>query len=68
MNKFLDGYKTSLAGIGGILTAVGYFLTEGLKDGFQFSDIATLLAAVAASLAVLGIGGKLQKLIEAIKK
>ena len=68
MNKFLDGNKTKLAGLGAILTAVGYFLTESLKDGFQISDITTLLAGVAAGLAVLGLGGKLQKLIDAIKK
>ena len=68
MNKFLDGYKSSLAGIGTILTAIGYFLTEGLKDGFQIADITTLAAGVLAGLAILGIGGKLQKLIEALKK
>ena len=68
MNKFLDGYKTSLAGVGGILTAVGFFLTEGLKDGLQVGDITTLLAGIVAALAVLGLGGKLQKLIEALKK
>ena len=68
MNKFLDGYKTSLAGIGAILTAVGYFLTEGLKDGFQIADLTTLLTGVLAGLAILGIGGKFQKLIEALKK
>ena len=68
MNKFLDGYKTSLAGIGTILTAVGFFLTESLKDGFQISDITVLLTGIMAGLAILGFGGKLQKLIEALKK
>lgn len=68
MNKFLDGHKTKLAGLGTILTAVGYFLTESLKDGFQIADLTTLLGGIAAGLAVLGLGGKLQKLIEALKK
>ena len=68
MNKFLDGHKTKLAGIGSILAAVGYFLTEGLKDGFQIADLTTLLAGVAAGLAILGLGGKFNKLIDAIKK
>lgn len=66
MNKWLDGYKSRLAGIGGILAAVGYFLSEGLKDGLQLSDIVTLLGGVAAGLAVLGLAGKLNKVIEAL--
>jgi len=68
MNKFLDGQKTKLAGLGTILTAVGYFLTESLKDGFQIGDVTTLIAGVTAGLAILGIGGKFNKLIEALKK
>lgn len=68
MNKFLDGQKTKLAGLGTILTAVGYFLTESLKDGFQIGDVTTLIAGVTAGLAILGIGGKFNKLIDALKK
>ena len=68
MNKFLDGQKTKLAGLGTILTAVGYFLTESLKDGFQIGDLTTLIAGVTAGLAILGIGGKFNKLIDALKK
>ena len=68
MNKFLDGQKTKLAGLGTILTAVGYFFTESLKDGFQIGDLTTLIAGVMAGLAILGIGGKFNKLIDALKK
>ena len=68
MNKFLDGQKTKLAGLGTILTAVGYFLTESLKDGFQIGDLTTLVGGLAAGLAVLGLGCKIQKLIDALKK
>jgi hypothetical protein len=68
MNKFLDGNKTKLAGLGAILTAIGYFLTESLKDGFQISDLTTLATGIIAGLTVLGLGGKLNKLIEALKK
>lgn len=64
MNKWLDGHKTKLAGVGGILTALGYFLTTSLADGFQFSDLVTLFGGISAALAVLGLGGKLNKLME----
>ena len=68
MEKFLDGQKTKIAGLGAILVSVGNFLTTGLADGFQFSDLTTLLTGVVAGLAVLGLGGKLNKLIDTLKK
>ena len=68
MNHFLNGQKTKIAGLGTILTAIGYFLTESLKDGFQISDLTVLATGVLAGLTVLGIGGKLNKLIDALKK
>lgn len=68
INKALDGKKTLLGGIGGILTVLGYFLTTGLADGLQIADIVKLGAGLSAGLAVLGFGGKLQKLIDAVKK
>ena len=68
MNNFLNGQKTKIAGLGTILTAIGYFLTESLKDGFQISDLTVLATGVLAGLTVLGIGGKLNKLIDALKK
>ena len=68
MNTFLNGHKTKIAGLGAILSAVGFFLTEGLKDGLQINDLTLLLAGVSAGLTVLGLGGKINKLIDAIKK
>ncbi len=66
INKFLDGKKTLLAGIAGF----GVFLTSittQLSDGFQASDIQPILVAFMVFMAIFGIGGKLQKLIDATK-
>ena len=67
MNKFLDNHKSKLGGVGLILASLGYFLNQGLADGFQFSDLTTLLAGVASGMAVLGLAGKLHKLLEVFK-
>ena len=66
MNTWLDGKKTLFGGIGIILSAVGYFLSTSLSDGLQINDVLTLLTGVAGGLAVLGLGGKLQKVINAL--
>lgn len=68
ISRWLDGKKTLLSGIGAILVTVGTFLTTGLSDGFQWSDLNALGAGLVAGLGLLGLGGKLQKLIDAIKK
>ena len=67
LNTFLDGKKTLIAGIAGLLTTIGAFLTS-LGDGFQFSDLQTLGVGLVASLGLLGLGGKLQKLLDVVKK
>lgn len=66
IKKFFDGKKTILGAIGVILAALGYFLTTGLADGFQFSDIITLIRQASEGLIALGLGNKLFKLTAAI--
>lgn len=66
MNKWLDGKKTLIAGIGGI-GALLTVISNQLADGFQpMADLQPILIAFAAVMAIFGFGGKLQKLIDAI--
>ena len=67
INKWLDGKKTIIAGFG----AVGAFLVVlagALQDGIQTSDLQPVLISFATAMAIFGFGGKLQKLIDVLKK
>jgi hypothetical protein len=66
INKWLDGKKTLLGGV----AAFGVFLTvvaNQLQDGIQMADAQPILIAASAVLLAFGLGGKLQKLIDALK-
>lgn len=66
VNKWLNGKKMFLGGI----AAVGVFLTvvaNQLQDGIQVSDAQPILISLSAVLLAFGLGGKLQKLIDALK-
>ena len=65
INKFLDGKKGTIAGMALILGSLTTFLNM-LSDGLQLNDIAILVKGLGAGLMVFGLGGKLQKLIEAL--
>lgn len=62
MARSLDGYKTTIGGIGLILVGVTglighYYPDAGLPD----ADMETSLGYIAAGFTALGIGGKLEK-------
>jgi len=65
INKWLDGKKNLIGGIAGLCTTAGLFLNS-LQDGFQLTDLKVLGIGFAASMVALGLGGKLQKVIEAL--
>lgn len=67
MNQWLEGKKTLLASIAGFLTTAGTFILS-LQDGFQIADLQILGVGIFASLGVLGVGGKLQKIVEALNE
>ena len=57
----MSGWKTYLAGIGGILTGLG-MIGAGLQaKPYDFDQIQNGAMAVFASLGVLGIGHKIEK-------
>jgi len=57
--KFLSGYRTILAGFGAIGLGV-YLLTEGkIEEG---------AASITAGLMAFGLGGKLDKVADAVKE
>lgn len=65
--KFLDGYKTKIAGVAGILwglAMVGKALAAGDVDPKSIWDG---VLVVIASLGTLGVGGKLQKVVDAMQ-
>lgn len=65
INKWLDGKKSLIGGIASGLTTVGAFFLS-LQDGFQTADLVSLGSGVAATMAILGLGGKAQKIIDAL--
>lgn len=70
MNKiteWLGGGKTLLAFIGGVAT-FALVVVNALSDGFQFPDLQVIGAGLAALLAVLGLGHKAERILEALKK
>lgn len=65
----MGGYKTILAGIGGILAGLALVAKAFTGEApVEFNQIWEGIVAIIASLGLLGLGGKLQKLIETIKK
>lgn len=67
MNEWLNGKKTIIAGIAAALTGLGTAVGT-LQDGFQMADLQVWGIALTAVMAIFGFGGKLQKLIDALKK
>ncbi len=66
INKWLDGRKTLIGGIGLLLVAVGTYFSAGLAaHGFNIGDLLTCVKAASVAMVSLGFGGKLQKLIDA---
>ncbi len=63
----MDGWKSKTAGIAGILGSLAAIATAIAHDPIDFTMIWGGVTGVIASLATLGIAGKLQKLINAIK-
>lgn len=66
INGWLDGKKTALAGSVALLGAISGFLVL-LQNGLQVNDLVVLVKSLASSLMIFGFGGKLQKLIDALK-
>lgn len=68
LNKWIDGKKTIIGGIGIILTAIGTYFSSGLAShGFNIADLLAFLKVFSAGMITLGFGGKLQKLLEALQ-
>lgn len=65
--KFLDGYKTKIAGVAGILCGLA-MVGKALAAGeIQPKDIWDGVLVVIAALGTLGVGGKLQKVVDAMQ-
>jgi len=60
----LDGYKTTIGGVGLILTGLagllGYVFPD--QEGLPKMDVETVLTTVSAGFVALGFGGKAEKL------
>lgn len=60
--KKLDGYKTKIGGVGLILVGVTGIIGQIFPDqGLPVMDLETAFGAIAAGLAALGIGHKVEK-------
>ena len=60
--KSLDGYKTTIGGVGLILVGVTGLIGHYWPDtGLPDMDIETSLGYVAGGFTALGLGGKLEK-------
>ena len=66
ITKFLDGKKTIIAGISAALTALALAIGS-LSDGLQLADLQVWGGAITAIMTIFGLGGKLQKIINALK-
>ncbi len=63
----LDGYKTKLAGIGGLLLGLSMVAASLGTGAVHGQDILNGVLVALGGLATLGVGGKLQKFIDAVK-
>ena len=66
MNTFLDGKKTLIGGIGVILTAIGGLCAAIAAHGFNLADALVALKLAAGGIIALGLGGKIQKVLDAL--
>ena len=64
--KFLAGYRSQLAGVGALLSGLTLIVLAAAGD--PRGDVKTGVEAVVAGVAVLGLAGKSQKIIEASGK
>ncbi|NIQ92431.1 MAG: hypothetical protein GWN93_27000 [Deltaproteobacteria bacterium] len=62
------GWKTYLGAIGAMLTGIGMIAKVVVESPFNPVEVLDGLLVFTGGLTVLGVGHKLQKLIEAIKK
>lgn len=63
VGRKLDGYKTKIGGVGLILTGlVGIAALIFPDQGLPQMELETSLTTIASGFAVLGIGGKAEKL------
>lgn len=69
VGRKLDGYKAIIGGVGMILMGLTYFVRFFFLDLTQFPEpsMETGFTYITGGFATLGIGGKLQKMIEAEK-
>lgn len=68
LSQLLDGKKTTLAGLGLILwAAAGFLLSVSGIDSAAALDANQALQHALEGLALLGLGGKLEKQTEEIK-
>lgn len=65
--NLLKGKKSVIGCIGAIATFVVVFCNQ-LGDGFQFSDVQTILAGFSALMLALGLTGKAVDIQNALKK
>ena len=63
--SFLDGYRTYLAGAGAIVSGAALVLLAAGND--PHGDVEKGVEAIIAGLALIGIGGKMEKQIAAAK-
>lgn len=62
IGKKLDGYKTKIGGVGLILVGVTGIISQIFPDqGLPVVDLETAIGSMAAGLAALGIGHKVEK-------
>ncbi len=62
----LDGYKTKIGGVGSILTGLSAVAAGLASTPVDFHLIWGGVVGVVGGFVALGIGGKLQKLINAV--
>ena len=64
---FLDGYKTKIGGVGFIGTGITLMASAFGGPSFDIKLFGEGLVSFLTGLTALGIGGKVQKLIDAVK-
>ena len=67
MFNWANGYKSIIGIVAGI-AAFSLVITKALSDGFQFADVEVILAGLSALLIAIGLGGKAERILSALKK